>query len=141
MWEKSSVNGNDSHECHFISQQQPIVSSSIILQERKKKDCLKKQIFIANMEVCPSWNSNVISMDKLTDLQTRTLERIFEVCQRPSGYVIGVIARQMELSEVSVKTYFDNAAQVKNSSWRQQQQQQHQQPSFKIRLDFEASGS
>ena len=94
------------------------------------------------MEVCPSWNSNVISMDKLTNLQARTLERIFEVCQRPSGYVIGVIARQMELSEVSVKTYFDNAAQVKNSSSRQQQQQQqHQQPSFKIRLDFEASGS
>ncbi len=89
------------------------------------------------MEVCPS--SNVISMDKLTDLQTRTLERIFEVCQRPSHYVIGVIARQMELSEVSVKSYFENAAQVKNSSMsmqQQQQHQQHQQPSFKIRCQF-----
>jgi hypothetical protein len=82
-------------------------------------------------------------MDKLTDLQVRTLQRIFEVCQRPSCYVIGVIARQMELSEVSVKNYFDNAAQVKTSLARQQQQQQqhHQQPSFKIRLDFEAAGS
>ncbi len=80
-------------------------------------------------------------MDKLTDLQVRTLQRIFEVCQRPSGYVIGVIARQMELSEASVKNYFDNAAQVKTSLARQQQQQQHQQPSFKIRLDFEAAGS
>ena len=83
---------------------------------KREKRLFRKHIFIAMMEVCPSWNSNVISMDKLTDLQTRTLERIFEVCQRPSGYAISVIARQMELSEVSVKNYFDNAAHVKKAA-------------------------
>ena len=82
------------------------------------------------MEVYPGWNSNPLLSESLTDLQTRTLNRIFEICQRPSNYVIGVIARQMDLSETSVKEFFDDAIKRHKTS-------ASKHPTFKMRLDFE----
>jgi hypothetical protein len=54
------------------------------------------------MEVCPSWNSAGLLPDSLTELQSQTLQRIFEVCQRPSNYVVGVIARQVSKSRIAL---------------------------------------
>ena len=84
----------------------------------------------STMEICPSWSTTSMMSDSLTDLQTRTLNRIFEICQRPSNYVISVIARQMDLSETSVKTFFDDAL-------RRHKNLKQQPPTFKMRLDFE----
>ena len=90
------------------------------------------------MEVYPGWSSNPLLSESLTELQTRTLKRIFEICQRPSNYVIGVIARQMDLSETSVKEFFDDAVKhQKSSSSSSSKTSTSKHPTFKMRLDFE----
>lgn len=45
----------------------------------------------------------------LTDLQRTTLRRIFNVCPRPSKYIVNMIAEQMGLTEATVANFFMNA--------------------------------